>query len=69
MVIGGLKSKLKKASFVATGKPVKFRQQPDRLILHGLPKTNPDKIAGVSVIKLEFARKPQQELGFGCVVM
>ena len=64
LVIGGLKSRLRKASFLASSKPVKFRQQPDRLILHGLPRTNPDKIAGVNVIKLEFASKPRQKLGF-----
>jgi len=69
LVIGGLKSKLKKASFLATGRPIRFRQQPKRLILHCLPKTNPDKIAGVSVIKLEFASRPQQELGFGCALL
>ena len=67
LVIGGLKSKLKKASFLATGRPIKFRQQPDRLFLYYLPRTNPDKIAGVTVIKLEFASRPRQELGFGCV--
>lgn len=67
LVIGGLKSKLKKASFPTTGRPIKFRQQPDRLVLHGLPKTNPDKIAGVTVIKLEFVSRPRQELGFGTV--
>jgi len=69
LVIGGLKSKLKKASFLATGRPIRFRQDPNRLILHCLPKTNPDKMAGVSVIKLEFASRPQQKLGFGCIVL
>ena len=69
LVIGGLKTKLKKASFLATGKPIEFRQEPNRLILGNLPKTNPDKIASVSVIKLEFTSKPRQELGFGCVVL
>ena len=69
LVIGGLKSKLKRASLLATGEAIEFRQQPDRLILHGLPRTNPDKIAGISVIKLDFASKPRQRLGFGCVVL
>ena len=69
LVIGGLRSKLKRASLLATDKPIEFDHQPDRLILQGLPRTSPDKIAGVSVIKLEFASKPRQELGFGCVVL
>jgi len=69
LVIGGLKSKLKKASLLATGRAIKFLQQPDRLILKNVSRTNPDKIAGVTVIKLEFTGRPQQKLGFGCVVL
>jgi len=69
LVIGGMKSKLLKASFVHDGKPIKFRQTKDQLILRGLPKTSPDKIAGVTVLKLDFKTKPRQVLGAGCVVL
>ncbi len=69
IVIGGLKTKLKKASFLATGRAIKFCQKPGRLILSPLPKTNPDKAVGVTVIKLEFTSKPQQQLGSGCVTL
>jgi alpha-L-fucosidase len=58
--LGGFKTKLRKASFLATGKPIKFTQNGARIILKGLPPTSPDKLAGVTVIKLEFASKPRQ---------
>ncbi len=67
--IGGLRTKVKKASFLATGKRIRFKQEKDRLILKGLPKRPPDRIAGVTVIKLEFAARPRQVLGAGCVVL
>jgi alpha-L-fucosidase len=66
IVIGGIKTKVTKASLLSTGKAIKFRQKQNRLILYGLVKTNPDKIAKVSVIKLQFAGKPRQVLGPGC---
>jgi len=69
LAIGGLRTKLVRASYLATGKPIRFRQSRDRLILRGLPKSNPDRIAGVCVLKLEFTSKPRQVLGAGCVVL
>jgi len=69
LAIGGLRTKLVRASYLATGKCIAFEQGKDRLILKGLPKANPDRIAGVCVIKLEFASKPRQVLGAGCVVL
>jgi len=51
------------------GEPIAFEQTENRLILKGLPETNPDKIAGVSVIKLECASAPRQVLGAGYVVL
>jgi len=62
LALGGIKTKVKKASFLATGKPIKFRQTADRLVLRGLPKSSPDRIAGVTVIKLECASKLRQSL-------
>lgn len=69
LAIGGLKSKLVKASFLESGKSIDFVQEKDRLILKGLPKSSPDKIAQVTVLKLEFATPPKQVLGAGCVVL
>jgi len=69
IVLGGFRSKLKKASLLASGKRVKFTQMPNRLILRGLPQKNPDRIAEVTVIKLEFASRPRQKLGAGCVIV
>ena len=69
IVIGGLRTKVVKASLLATGKRVRFKQDRDRLILSGLPRTSPDKLVGVTVIKLECASRPRQVLGAGCVVL
>ena len=40
-----------------------------RLVLQGLSESNPDEIAGVTVIKLACDAPPQQVLGPGCVVL
>ena len=69
IVLGGFRTKLKKASFLVGGKNIRFTQKGEQLKLKGLPKANPDKIAGIIVIKLEFASKPIQKLGAGCVVL
>ena len=69
VVLGGIRGKLRKASILANGKPVDFVQERDRIILRGLPPSCPDKIAGVTVLRLEFASKPRQVLGSGCVVL
>ncbi|OQA46159.1 MAG: Alpha-L-fucosidase [Chloroflexi bacterium ADurb.Bin325] len=67
--IGGLKSKLLKASILASGQPVEFEQQPDRVLFRGLPEAQPDEFAGTSILKLEFVEPPRQALGAGCVVL
>jgi len=69
LVIGGLLTQVKKASLLATGESIALEQAENRLVLKGLPESNPDKIAGVSVIKLEFDAPPRQMLGAGCVVL
>ncbi len=69
LTLAGLKTKVLKASCLATGKRIRFRQTGGRVVLSGLPRTSPDKIAGVTVIKLECASRPRQELGAGCVVL
>ncbi|PKO23978.1 MAG: alpha-L-fucosidase [Chloroflexi bacterium HGW-Chloroflexi-1] len=69
LAIGGLQTNVLKASLLATGAPLAFEQTENRLVLKGLPETNPDQIAGVAVIKLECASAPRQVLGAGCVVL
>ena len=69
LAMGGLKTKVLKASYLATGKPIRFEQTGGRLVLKGLPRTSPDKIAGVTVIKLKCASAPRLELGAGYVVL
>jgi alpha-L-fucosidase len=69
LVIGGLRPRVKSATLLATGQPVDFEQTEQRLVLRGLPQSNPDGIAGVSVIRLECDAPPHQVLGRGCVVL
>jgi len=69
LVIGGLLTQVKRASLLATGESIAFEQTENRLVLKGLPGSNPDTIAGVSVVKLEFDTPPRQVLGPGCVVL
>jgi len=69
IALGGFRSKLKKASFLTTGKPIRFRQKGNRLILTHLPKSSPDRLVGITVIKMEFASRPKQQLGAGCVLL
>ena len=69
LAIGGLKTRLVRASLLTSGAPVAFEQSEDRLILKGLPETNPDPFLKVTVLKLEFETKPRQVLGAGHVVI
>jgi alpha-L-fucosidase len=69
LAIGGLRARVRKASLLATGDPIDYEQTERRLVLRGLPASNPDQIAGVSVIALECDRPPRQVLGPGCVVL
>lgn len=69
LALGGFTTKLRKASHLVGGAPIPFEQAGNRIVLKGLPKSNPDKTAGVCVLKLEFASKPRQTLGAGYVVL
>lgn len=69
MAVGGFRSTLRRASLLASGKEIPFEQTKNRLVLKGLPQKSPDKVAGVAVVKLEFASKPRREQGPGCVVL
>ena len=67
IVIGGLRTKVRKVTRLDTGKSVRFAQKGHQLFLRGLPKTNPDELVNVCVLKIDFASKPRQVLGAGCV--
>jgi len=69
LAIGGLKTKLKKASLLVGGKPIEFEQTEDRLVLKGLSEKSPDPFASVAVIKMEFESEVHQVLGAGYVVL
>jgi alpha-L-fucosidase len=69
IVIGGLQTKVRSISSLDTGGEVAFSQTKDRLVMTGLPERSPDRIAGVAVLKIEFAAPPRQVLGTGCVVL
>jgi len=69
LAIGGIQTKVLKASLVATGEALPFEQSENRLVLKGLPEANPDPLAGVSLIKLECDAPLRQVLGAGCVVL
>jgi alpha-L-fucosidase len=60
IVLGWYATKLRKATILATGKEVAFEQDGPRITLKRLPARNPDRHAGVTVFKLEFASEPVQ---------
>ncbi len=69
LAIGGIRSTVKNASFLTTGEPIEFEQSRNRLVLKGLPRRCPDRIAGVCLIKLECKSPLRQVLGAGYVVL
>jgi hypothetical protein len=69
IVIGGLKTRVKRISVLGTGDEVAFEQSSNRLIMRGLPAACPDGILGYAVLKLEFEKRPRQALGAGCVLI
>ena len=68
LTIGGLKTRVERASLLVGGGKLKVKQTGDRLVLRGLPKGCPDRIAGVEIIKLECRSRIRQVLGAGCVM-
>ncbi len=59
LTIGGFQTKLKSARFLVGGKRIVFEQKDNRIILKNMPRTSPDKLAGFTMIVLEFTRQPQ----------
>jgi alpha-L-fucosidase len=63
LVLVEVKTPVKRVSFLKTGKAVEFRQDPKggTLVLAGLPKADPDKVAHTTVFKVEFQRVPRRK--------
>lgn len=58
MYLGGFINSPKKVSFI-DGTEIEFEHKGHRLVLKNLPKEVPDKIAGITIIKLEFDEEPE----------
>ncbi|MFH1852450.1 MAG: alpha-L-fucosidase [Candidatus Neomarinimicrobiota bacterium] len=69
ITLAGFKTKLDRATLLANGTAIRFEQTGEHLRLLDLPAMSPDRIAGITVVKLEFAAVPRQELGFGYVLL
>ena len=70
LVIGGMETKVKRATILSTGQNVAFEQTftpTVRLKLRGLSETPPDPVA--TVIALECEGPPVHRLGAGCVTI
>ncbi|MFH1569348.1 MAG: alpha-L-fucosidase [Gemmatimonadota bacterium] len=74
ITFGGFRSKLARAKLararlLPTGKRLRVWQQGEQIKLSGMPKKNPDPIASIAVIEMEFASQPRQILGAGYQVL
>ena len=56
---GGYMDAPTRVSYLATGEEIDFTHDGHRIILHGLPTEAPDKILGVTVLKMEFDAPPR----------
>ena len=61
LVLGGFKTRLRSARFLAGCKRIEFEQQGRRILLRDMPARSPDGITGVTVIHLEFAGPVRHE--------
>ena len=61
------RNRVKRITFLKTGKPVKFDWKPGLLVLKGLPGKNPDKLAYTTIFKIEFVGKPRRTPSTGLV--
>jgi alpha-L-fucosidase len=69
LAIGGLTEKLRRVRLYPDGKPLRFTQTDNRLVVKGLPPKCPDRIAQVALLEMTFAKVPAQKLGAGCVLL
>jgi len=66
LAIGGLRGKVRKVGLVAGADDLPFTQEPDRLVITGLPEECPDTILKVAVVRFDFAEVPSLRMGCGC---
>lgn len=59
LMFGGYMDAPTRVSLLATGEELEFTYDGHRIFLKNLPKEIPDKLLGVTVIKMEFAEKPR----------
>ncbi len=59
MAMGGYRNAPKAVRLLKDGTPLEFEMRGHRLVLTKLPKTPPDKHAGITVIELQFDGPPQ----------
>lgn len=63
--IGGLKTKVLQVTDLASQRPVRFEQTPERLVLKGLPRKSPDSVAQMAVYRIQFSGIPRQDMDMG----
>ena len=63
--LGRWKGKVKRVKLLTAqgAKPLKFKQEPRRLLISGLPRTCPDKTLGIAVLQIDCATKPSRGMG------
>jgi len=68
LVIAEMKTKVRRITYLKTGKPVRFTRKGDTIVLRNLPPRNPDRIAGTTVFRIEFAGVPRHRPNPGHVL-
>lgn len=69
LTIGGFQVNVKRVSYLVSGKEIAFEQKGRQLFLRDLPEKNPDKLVGVTVIRIECDKPPVQKLGAGYMLL
>jgi len=58
---GGLGAEVERVTFLDTGEELEFEREPGRIVIKGLPKCCPDRIALAPVLKIEFRTRPRRK--------
>ncbi len=58
LTLGGFMTPVKAVRLLSDGSDLEFKQEKQKIILKNLPHKSPDKVAGIAVLKIEFAEKP-----------
>jgi alpha-L-fucosidase len=69
LAIGGLRNKVKAVALLDGEEPLDFEQTDNRLVIKGLPKRCPDRLAGIALLRLQLDSPLKQKLGAGCVLL